>query len=330
MSTLDDNQDPGVPAGRYQLDPEIAAALAPLAATAADAPVIERGDWRALRESANANLAFLASLGPPVADEVRMQSLSITVDDGAEVAARWYTRRDERPGSAVVYAHGGGMIAGNLDVYDAVIAAYVAATGVPFLSVDYRLAPEAQGPRPAQDVFAAVAWLRDQTSELGVRPDRIAIMGDSGGRGVAASAAIIARDLGVGLARQILIYPMLDDRTLAGDAAREPFLSWTCDMNFTGWSARLGEQLGADDVLPTAAPARLTEFGGLAPAYIEVGDLDIFRDENITYAQRLAAAGMPIELHVHPGAPHGFERFAPDSQLAQRAIQDRLRAIRGF
>lgn len=165
---------------------------------------------------------------------------------------------------------------------------------------------------------------------VGVRPNRIAIMGDSGGGGVAASAAIIARDLGVVLARQILIYPMLDDRTLAGDAAREPFLSWTYDMNFTGWSARLGEQLGADDVSSAAAPARLTDFRGLAPAYIEVGDLDIFRDENLAYAQRLAAAEIPIELHVRPGAPHGFECFAPDSQLAQRALHDRLRAIRSI
>ena len=314
----------------YRLDPEVAAALAPLAAKAADAPPIKRGDWRALRERANANLAFLGTLNPPVSEEVRLQRLSITVDDGTDIAARWYTRGDERPGSAVVYAHGGGMIAGNLNLYDAVVAEYVAAAGVPFLSVDYRLAPEAQGPRPARDVFAAIQWVSDLASELGVEPNRIAVMGDSGGGGVAASAAIIARDLGVGLARQILIYPMLDDHTIAGDSAREPFLSWTYDMNFTAWSARLGQQLGADDVLPAAAPARLTNFRSLASAYIEVGDLDIFRDENVIYAERLAAAEVPIELHVHPGAPHGFERFAPGSQLAQRAMHDRVRAIRSF
>ena len=115
MSTANQTQDAGAPTGRYQLDPEIATALAPLAAAAVDAPVIARGDWRALRENANANLAFLATLGAPIADEVQMQSLSITADDGADIKARWYTRADERPGSAVVYAHGAGMIAG-LDV----------------------------------------------------------------------------------------------------------------------------------------------------------------------------------------------------------------------
>lgn len=314
---------------RYRLDPEIAAVLEPMAASAAEAPPIERGDWRALRERANTNLALLATLNPPVSGAVSVQPLQITVDDGTDIAARWYKRGNERPGSAVVYAHGGGMIAGNLDVYDAVVAEYVAATGVPFLSVDYRLAPEAQGPRPARDVFAAVQWLSDLASELGVEPNRIAVMGDSGGGGVAASAAIIARDLGVGLARQILIYPMLDDRTLDAGAVA-PFLTWTSDMNFTGWSARLGEQFGADGVLPASAPARLTNFRGLAPAYIEVGDLDIFRSESVSYAQQLAAADVPIELHVHPGAPHGFERFAPASQLAQRAMHDRKRAIRSF
>jgi acetyl esterase/lipase len=329
MHPADYNLDEGAPARRYQVDPEIAAALAPLAAGAVAAAAIERGDWQALRERANANLAFLASLGPPVGD-VQMRSLSISLDHGAEVAVRWYTRGDERPGSAVVYAHGGGMIAGSLDVYDAVIGEYVMATGVPFLSVDYRLAPEARGPQPAQDVFVALAWLRDKRSELGVRADRIAIMGDSGGGGVAASAAILARDFGIGLARQILIYPMLDDRTLAGDAARTPFLSWTYDMNFTGWSARLGEPPGADGVSPATAPARLTDFRDLAPAYIEVGDLDIFRDESIRYAQRLAAAEVPIELHVHAGAPHGFERFAPTSALARRAINDRVRVIKAI
>jgi hypothetical protein len=118
MSTTNQTHDAGAPTGRYQLDPEIATALAPLAAAPVDAPVIARGDWRGLRENANANLAFLASLGALIADGVQMQSFSIAADDRAEVIARSYTRGDERPGSAVVYAHGGGMIAGNLDVYE--------------------------------------------------------------------------------------------------------------------------------------------------------------------------------------------------------------------
>jgi len=83
-------------------------------------------------------------------------------------------------------------------------------------------------------------------------------------------------------------------------------------------------------VSPLAAPARLTDFRGLAPAYVEVGDLDIFRDEDISYAQRLAAADVPVELHVHPGAPHGYDRYASHSALARRAMADRLRVLRAL
>ena len=139
------------------------------------------------------------------------------------------------------------------------------------------------------------------------------------------TTVILARDHGVPLARQILIYPMLDDRNIAPGPIPTALLTWTYDNNFTGWNAALGDKRGTEVVSPVAAPARLTDFVGLAPAYVEVGDLDIFRDESISYAQQLARTGVAIELHVHPGAPHGFERFAPVSSLAQRAMADRTR-----
>ena len=114
------------------------------------------------------------------------------------------------------------------------------------------------------------------------------------------------------------------------DPSFGPYATWTFDSNFTGWSALLGSDLGKDTVSPVAVPGRLKDLAGLAPAYVEVGDLDIFRDEDIAYAGRIAAAGIPIELHVHPGAPHGFERMAPQSKLAQRAMADRMRVIGSF
>ena len=129
------------------------------------------------------------------------------------------------------------------------------------------------------------------------------------------------------LARQILIYPMLDDRTTTPGPIPREYLTWTYDNNFTGWHALLADETGTGQVSPIAAPGRLKDFTGLAPAYIEVGDLDIFRDEAIAYAGGLASAGVPIELHVHPGAPHGFERFVPDAAVARRAMADRARAI---
>lgn len=219
------------------------------------------------------------------------------------------------------------MILSDVNKYDSVVSAYVDGTGVPFLSVNYRLAPESHGRMLAEDTFAGLTWLLEHAKEFRVDAGRVAIMGDSAGGGIAASVAILARDRKTSLAKQILIYPMLDDRNTKSNPPLEPCLTWTHDNNFTGWSALLGKDLGAEDVTPIVAPARLKDFTALPPAYIEVGDLDIFRDEAVAYGQQLALAGVPIELHVHPGAPHGFERFAPGSKLSQRAMSDRMRTV---
>jgi acetyl esterase/lipase len=313
----------------YELDPEIATILAAILEQSANLPVVERGDWKTLRERGNIGQAYLASLAPPASD-VQLTPFSTTTGDGTQLELRWYSRKNTAPGSAVVYLHGGGMILGTLDTYDAVVSTYVTATGVPFLAVNYRLAPEVHDTTLAEDAFAGVTWLMAQASHLGVDPHRVAIMGDSGGGGVAAGVAIIARERQVALARQILIYPMLDDRNLVPNPLLTPFATWTYEQNETAWNAVLDGKQGSERVSPIAAPARLPDFGGLAPAYIEVGDLDIFRDEDIAYAQLLARAGVPVELHVHPGVPHGFERFAPNSKVARRAMDDRTRVIQSL
>lgn len=123
---------------------------------------------------------------------------------------------------------------------------------------------------------------------------------------------------------------MLDDRNLVPNPLLMPFATWTYAQNETAWNAVLDGKQGSEWVSPIAAPARLTDLGSLAPAYIEVGELDIFRDEDIAYAQLLARAGVPVELHVHPGVPHGFERFAPNAKVARRAMNDRMRVIQSF
>ena len=247
---------------------------------------------------------------------------------------RWYRPADadaERAtaGPAVVYLHGGGMMMASVALYDRLVAGYVAETGVPMLSVDYRLAPEHPHPSPVEDSFAGLRWLVDHADELGVDPARIAVMGDSGGGGLAAGVVLMARDRDVPLARQVLIYPMLDDRTTTPDPNLAPFAGWSYDDNYTGWHALLGDRIGTDDVAEYAAPARATDLSGLPPTYVETGELDIFRDESIEYARRIAATGTSIELHVHPGCPHGFDRLG-DIPVVRRAFADRHRVLKSI
>jgi acetyl esterase/lipase len=199
------------------------------------------------------------------------------------------------------------------------------------LSVEYRRAPEHPYPTPVEDAYAALRWLHDHAAELGVDPDRIGVMGDSAGGGMAAALTILARERGgPRIARQILLMPMLDDRTTTPDPLIEPFLIWSYDDSLTAWPALLGDAAGSDAVPATAAPARLLDAAGLPPAYIEVGQLDVFRDEDLAYATKLSRAGVDVEFHLRPGVPHEFDSIAPDSDVARRAIADRVRALRSL
>ncbi|MFF1880103.1 alpha/beta hydrolase [Pseudarthrobacter sp. NPDC058196] len=308
------------------MDAEIAAVLASALEAAGEVPPTPRGDAQALREVTNATLAAMDA-GDPEFPNVLTEDHAVTVGDGSSILARWYTKAGSRPGSAVLYLHGGGMICGSVDLYDGVVAKYVEETGVPFLSVDYRLAPEHPGTTLVTDSHSALTWLVERGEDFGVDPARVAVLGDSGGGGVAAGVAIAAREARTPLAAQILIYPMLDDRNVEPDAHIAPFATWTYDNNYTGWHALLGDDLGTERVSPLAAPARLSRFDGLAPAFIDVGDLDIFRDENIAYARNLLSAGVPCELHVRPGSLHAFDRLAPNARVSAASWTDRCRAI---
>jgi acetyl esterase/lipase len=295
-------------------------------------PTFERGDWAGLRAFSERSLADLeATLSEQ--PEVRREDHFVASFDGKEILCRWYTpatpaRANAMP--AVVYLHGGGMISGTVRLYDRTVAAYVADAGVPILAVDYRRAPEHPHPAPVEDCLAGVAWLRDKAGERRIDPDRIAIMGDSGGGGLAAATALLARDRGLPLVKQILVYPMLDDRNTTPDPELVPYAGWSYDDNYTGWQALLGDSIGTERVPGIAAPSRVKDLSGVAGAYLEVGELDIFRNECIEYAQRLSIAGVSAELHVHPGCPHGFDRIGSDVAVVQRARQDRIRVIRSL
>ncbi|MCD4853418.1 alpha/beta hydrolase [Arthrobacter sp. AK01] len=312
-----------------RFDPEILALFTAAASSTTESPEFimpERGDAMGLRSVIDAGLAVIPR---PVVAGVSGDPHRAERRDGAGMELRWYSRDDDdrEDRAAIVYFHGGGRVAGKIDHYDGVIRHYVQETNVPMLLVDYGLAPEYTGTSAQEDGLAGLEWLINHATDLRVDPARIGVMGDSAGGGVAAGTAILARDKGVGVAKQILIYPMLDDRTTVPDPALDGLATWTPDTNWTGWHAVLGDSIGGGNVSPVAAPARLEDFSGLPPAYIEVGDLDIFRDESISYAQRLHHAGIPCELHVNAGVIHGHDLMSFDMQVTRRTIADRCRAI---
>ncbi|BBX21934.1 alpha/beta hydrolase [Mycolicibacter terrae] len=306
-------------------DAQVLAALLALRDGAEDTPPPAVGDVATRRSNAGHTFRRALASRPPVTG-VQTQEFSFD-RAGATLRLRWYRRAGiDQPGSAALYLHGGGMI---LDLerlgalYDAAVRGYVAASGVPMLVVDYRVAPEFPHPTPLEDCYAALRWLADHAGELGVDASRLAVMGDSAGGGLAAGVCLLARDRGgPAIKAQLLIYPMLDDRTRA---ATEPatLLTWSYDDNATGWGALLGDGV-ADGY---AAPARADDLAGLPPAYLDVGGLDIFAEEDVAFAHRLIAAEVPVELHVYPGCPHAFDLLAPGADVSQRVIAHRVRCL---
>ena len=234
------------------------------------------------------------------------------------------------PSPAVLHFHGGGYVAGVPEMARATIASFAAELGAVVVSVDYRLAPEHPYPAGLDDGYAALAWVHREAETLGIDPTRIAVSGDSAGGGLAAGLSLLARDRGeFVIAFQHLVFPGLDDRTsvrkdLSPHVGR---FIWTQASNVYAWRSLLGAVPGGPDVAQYAAPARADDLSNLPPACVQVGALDLFVDEDVDYARRLVAAGVPCELHVYAGAPHGFP-MAWRAAVSRACERDGLDALR--
>lgn len=242
---------------------------------------------------------------------------------------------DPAPGTAgragLLHVHGGGMIMGSARVIQAGPAAMAQSLGIPVASVEYRLAPEHPFPAPQEDCLAALTWLVDQAEALGIDAERIGIVGESAGGGLAAATALMARDLdGPKLAAQFLIYPMLDHRTGGPDCRyNNPVTGefiWTAASNRYGWGALKGGYEPTDHRRGWFSPSLAEDLSGLPQTWIGTGSLDLFHDEDLDYARRLVAAGVLVELHSYPGAIHAFNAVT-DSRLAQAFGRDLLGAM---
>ncbi|MEY9872985.1 acetyl esterase/lipase [Streptacidiphilus sp. MAP12-33] len=231
----------------------------------------------------------------------------------------------------VYYVHGGGMVMGNAwSVLPRLLREWALPLGLAVVSVEYRLAPAAQYQEPVEDCHAGLLWLVEHAAALGLDADRLVLGGKSAGAGLTAGLALLNRDRG-GPAPlgQMLLSPMLDDRNDSFSAQQlAGHDTWDRTSNATAWRALLGERHGRADVSPYAAPARATDLGGLPPTYIEVGSAETFRDEAVAYAHALWRAGGDAELHVWPGACHGFDSIAPQAAVSRTAQDARTHWLR--
>ncbi len=268
---------------------------------------------------------------PPVPPtNVSRERVMVPGRDGApEVGLDVYRPGDAAgPVGCIYHIHGGGYVMGAAAEMEFFLRPMAQELGCAIVSVDYRLAPETPHPGPVEDCYAGLAWTFAQAERLGVDPARIGVLGQSAGGGLAAGLALLARDRGeYRLAFQHLVYPMIDDRTCTGAAhpVAGEFI-WNRGSNHFGWSSLLGQEPGGADVSPYAAAARAADLAGLPPTYIMTGALDLFVDEDLDYARRLIAAGVPTEVQVYPGAFHGFDA-SPDAAVAKRARADRNAAL---
>lgn len=261
---------------------------------------------------------------PPLSDAVTRTDHVVPGDPEVPVRVHRATGADGlRP--CVYSIHGGGYVIGSYDMDDAWFDALCPKVGVVGVSIDYRLAPDTSYPDPLEDCYRGLEWTYEHAEELGVDRDRIGVHGVSAGGGLAAALALVARDRGeVPLAFQVLDSPMLDDRQITPSSRRDDLMVWTRESNAFGWRAYLGVLAGGDDVPHTAAPGRaqVADLAGLPPAFVSVGAVDGFVDEDVDYALRLNRAGVPTELHVYPGACHGYQ-LAADAEVARQAARDK-------
>lgn len=277
-----------------------------------------------IRIQSEQRFAFLGK--PAIEAEVK-----VIEGPGGPLEIYWY---DPTPGkterAALLHVHGGGMVIGSAKSMQHGPAGMAAALGIPVASVEYRLAPEHPFPAPQEDCFAGLKWLADNAAELGVDPARIGIVGESAGGGLAAATALMARDLkGPALAAQFLVFPMLDHRTGSddcpyGNPVTGEFV-WTRDSNRFGWGALRGDYCADDARKGWFSPSLAEDLAGLPQTWIGTGSLDLFLDENLDYARRLIAAGVPVELHSYPGAIHAFQAVS-ECHLAQSFNRDLLSA----
>jgi acetyl esterase/lipase len=301
---------------RDLLHPDIAEAIELLPFTDLDAEVLP-----GLREAMVAGARMV-----PLSDAV--ERADHVVPGEPDVPVRVHRARDvDGPRPCLYSMHGGGYVLGTYAMDDALFDRLCPKLGVVGVSVEYRLAPETPFPGALDDCYRGLKWTYDHADELGIDRNRIGVGGVSAGGGLAAALALLARDRGeVPVAFQLLDCPMLDDRQVTASSQVDGLPVWSRHSNTFGWRSYLGPLHGADDVPYTAAPSRASDLTGLPPAFVSVGAVDGFLDEDVDYALRLIRAGVATEVHVYPGACHGYQiaQQCAVTRQSRRDVEDWL------
>jgi len=263
---------------------------------------------------------------PLPATNVSVRQTAIS-NNGQEIALHIYEPNNVPPNNpALLWFHGGGYILGSSDDFQAQLIAERCQCSV--ISVDYRIAPEHPFPAGPEDGHAALEWVFENAASLGVNPERIAIGGASAGAGMAAGVSLMNRDRNKRpLIFQFLLYPMLDNLHDTDSGRLEDHAVWCRESSLNAWEMYL-DGVPGEEASPYAAASRAKDLSGLPPTYIAVGTQDLFRDEDIIYAQRLMAADVSTKLEVFPGIFHGAEAYFLDTEVSKRMADSYYRALK--
>lgn len=269
----------------------------------------------------------------PIAEDILVEDRIINGPEGNPLRLRIYKLRGEtKTLPALLWIHGGGYVIGTPEGDDGLCQRFVKGAGCVVVSVDYRLAPEHPYPAPLEDCYSALQWLANNSETLNIDKNRIGIAGASAGGGLTAALALLAKDRqGPSLICQMPLYPMINDlndsfsnKEITGD------FIWNYSLNESGWSMYLGDLKESENIPYYAAPARATveDLQGLPYTYTCVGQLDPFRDETLQYVTKLAQAGVDVDFHLYAGAYHAFETLNPHSDIANKALQEYIDAVK--
>lgn len=301
-----------------------------------------------LRRMARAARPPLHSLGPvraraayevgagvlevPRVELTRVETLCIPARDGALLPARLYA---DRPRDAaadsglplLLYLHGGGFTVGSVQTHDVLCRELARLSGCMVVSLDYRLAPEHRFPTASNDAWDALVWLSKHAGELGADADRLAVGGDSAGGTLAAVNAILARDAGLPLALQLLIYPGCTAHQDT-DSHRRFGHGLVLESEAIDWFFGNYVSSPAEREDWRFAPLLAPDVDGVAPAWVGLAECDPLVDEGVQYADKLRAAGVPVDLEIYRGVTHEFIKMGRAIPEARRAHADAARALR--